>query len=105
MSSLFSEDFFCAEVLDAFTCDLPEKVLQNDDAASTASGSFSDPASLPSSPGLTEATNASKTSSPATSSETQATTTVASLAPLTPEMMKDLPSIGSLGHFAGLCSR
>eukprot|EP00746_Dinoflagellata_sp_MGD_P150767 gnl/MRDRNA2_/MRDRNA2_82556_c0_seq2.p1 gnl/MRDRNA2_/MRDRNA2_82556_c0~~gnl/MRDRNA2_/MRDRNA2_82556_c0_seq2.p1 ORF type:complete len:334 (-),score=76.34 gnl/MRDRNA2_/MRDRNA2_82556_c0_seq2:508-1509(-) len=91
MASLFSE-----EALSALTSDVAEKVMQNDDAASTASGISSNPASLPSSPGVSEPLSiASPTKSPVS----PWTPTVA------PESLKDLPSLGSLGHFAGLCSR
>eukprot|EP00746_Dinoflagellata_sp_MGD_P150768 gnl/MRDRNA2_/MRDRNA2_82556_c0_seq3.p1 gnl/MRDRNA2_/MRDRNA2_82556_c0~~gnl/MRDRNA2_/MRDRNA2_82556_c0_seq3.p1 ORF type:complete len:336 (-),score=80.18 gnl/MRDRNA2_/MRDRNA2_82556_c0_seq3:192-1199(-) len=91
MASLFSE-----EALSALTSDVVEKVMQNDDAASTASGISSNPASLPSSPGVSEpVSSASPTKSPIS----PWTPTVA------PESLKDLPSLGSLGHFAGLCSR
>merc|ERR1719157_5500 len=59
------------------------KLYQDDDAASTASGASSDLASLPSSPAKL--------------------TPEAALVPA--ETLADLPSLGSLGHFAGLCSR
>jgi len=95
MANLFSE-----EALAALTSELAEKVFQNDDAASTASGASSDPASLPSSPGIgKEVTLASAAASPTRSPASPWTPTVA------PESLKDLPSLGSLGHFAGLCSR
>eukprot|EP00746_Dinoflagellata_sp_MGD_P001150 gnl/MRDRNA2_/MRDRNA2_102135_c0_seq1.p1 gnl/MRDRNA2_/MRDRNA2_102135_c0~~gnl/MRDRNA2_/MRDRNA2_102135_c0_seq1.p1 ORF type:complete len:327 (+),score=78.01 gnl/MRDRNA2_/MRDRNA2_102135_c0_seq1:92-1072(+) len=83
MSSFFSEEF-------------PIKMAQEDDAASTASGASSDPVSPPTSPDVAEI---KLTSSPAS---------IASLSEAaTPswESLKDLPSVGSLGHFAGLCSR
>jgi len=91
MTSLFSE-----EALSALTSDVAEKVMQNDDAASTASGISSNPASLPSSPGVSESLYVA---SPTKSPVSPWTPTVA------PESLKDLPSLGSLGHFAGLCSR
>jgi len=94
MTSLFSEEVLCA-----LTFDVAEKVMQNDDAASTASGISSNPASLPSSPGVSEGAPPSSASSPTKSPVSPWTPTVA------PESLKDLPSLGSLGHFAGLCSR
>lgn len=86
MASLFSQEF-------------PLKIIQSDDAASTASGASSDPASLPTSPDM---------SVPASSPPALvASLAEASSSPETRsfESLKDLPSVGSLGHFAGLCSR
>lgn len=83
MASFFSEEF-------------PVKIAQNDDAASTASGASSDPASPPTSPDVTES---KPTSSPAL------TASLSDAATPSLESLKDLPSVGSLGHFAGLCSR
>jgi len=99
MTSLFSE-----EALSALTFDVVEKVMENDDAASTASGISSNPASVPSSPEvlcgtISEGAPPSSASSPTKSPVSPWTPTVA------PESLKDLPSLGSLGHFAGLCSR
>jgi len=71
------------------------KIPQDDDAASTVSGASSDQVSLPSSPGASEM--ASLPTSPSQVSPDAALVTRESLA--------DLPSVGSLGHFAGLCSR
>merc|ERR1719324_1212654 len=59
----------------------PENSMCYDDSASTASGGFSEPLSLPSSP---------------TELEPEAPSTCS---------LADLPSIGSIGHFAGQCSR
>lgn len=65
------------------------KISQSDDVASTASGASSDPTSpdmsVPATPSPTEALSSTET--------------------LNFESLKDLPSLGSLGHFAGLCSR
>lgn len=90
--SLFSQ-----ENLFAFTTEVsevPEKVSQNDDAASTASGASSSPVSLPSSPERSEVGSPLKISSSPEASSL-----------ISPEALKDLPSLGSLGHCAGLCKR
>jgi len=71
------------------------KLFQDDDAASTASGASSDQVSLPPSPGASEM--ASLPSSPSQ--------VFPDAALVTPEGLANLPSLGSLGHFAGLCSR
>jgi len=71
------------------------KFSQDDDTASTVSGASSDQVSPPCSPGTSEM--ASLPSSPANVFPDAALVTTESLA--------DLPSLGSLGHFAGLCSR
>jgi len=94
MTSLFSEEAFSA-----LTSEVAEKVVENDDAASTASGAPSLQSSLASSPVMSEGALASSMASPTKSPSSPWTSTVA------PESLKDLPSLGSLGHFAGLCSR
>jgi len=93
-----SEMAYIADQMSMFTSasTFQEKLSQDDDAASTASGASSDQASLPSSPGASSDL-ASLPSSPAKVSPEAALVTAESLA--------DLPSLGSLGHFAGLCSR
>jgi len=69
---------------------------QDDDAASTASGASSDQVLFPSSPGASEVS--SSPTSPANLSPDEA------LVPSS-ESLADLPSQGSFGHFAGICSR
>jgi len=91
MASLFSQENLFA--IASEVPEVPEKVFQNDDAASTASGDSS-PVSLPSSPERSEISSPMKISdSPETPSF------------MSPEALKDLPSLGSLGHCAGLCKR
>lgn len=79
-----------ASILDQVV--MSEKVSPEDDVASTASGG----SSLPSSPGNTSDL-ASLPSSPAKVSPEAAVVSIESVA--------DLPSLGSVGHFAGVCSR
>lgn len=117
MVSLFSE-----EAISALVSGLPKKVSQHDDTASTASGASSHPISAPSSPGMSDSSSASVPASPGDisnspeASNSSSVETCNSSSPetcsssalnlgFTSESLKDLPSVGSLGHFAGLCSR
>merc|ERR1719191_2087996 len=93
---------------------VPEKAPCNDDDGemSTASGASSDPVSLPTSPlkawPNTPADTVSLPSSPLKASpdkpadEMVARATVAGAGPVS---LADLPSLGSIGHFVGQCSR
>merc|ERR1711865_1135035 len=77
----------------AFAALRPEKEFCNDNEMSTVSGASSSPLSLPSSPSKVW---------PATPGESPVEIAVV---PTSFETLADLPSLGSLGHFAGQCSR
>merc|ERR1712224_868361 len=77
---------------ETFAAPLPDKVARNDDEVSTVSGSSSNPLSLPCSPSKVW---------PATPGENPVETAILNDA----ATLADLPSIGSIGHFAGQCSR
>jgi len=72
----------------------------DDDAASTASGASSGQVSLPSSPGAPDMTTSPSSPVPSNTNVFPDDHLVPS-----PESLADLPSLGSFGHFAGLCSR
>jgi len=92
MAVVIDQEVMCTG---AFMLEENKMLEKDDDAASTASGASSDQVSLPSSPGASEM--ASLPSSPAKVHPNAAL--------VTPESLADLPSLGSFGHFAGLCSR